>query len=311
MNANRIGFGGLLSIALALSSSAQTVPFQFVVTQGQNTVTVQNGGPISFAAAAGQSQTAQITATYTGSGQVTISQQPNVVGSTAFTAKIVGTLPLVVSSGTNFSIALVFSPTNTTQSNAQLSLPYVETVPPATTNANTISFSLQGTGPSFVLSYVFPTNQNVVSIQSGGSIPFPATLVGATAQASLTLTNTGSGPGSITGITSSGSAFLLQGIPMLPATVNAGQPLTVQIVYQPTSVGTSTGQVTITFASGAPVTVNLTGSATSPVFTYQLLGTNPPTTVSSGGTITLPSANVGQTTSVTIQVLNWGMPAAP
>jgi Abnormal spindle-like microcephaly-assoc'd, ASPM-SPD-2-Hydin len=164
----------------------------------------------------------------------------------------------------------------------------------------------QSTSPSFVLSYVFPSNQNVVSLQPGGSIPFPATLVGATAQAALTLTNEGSGPGSVTAITSSGSAFVLQGTPMLPATVNAGLALTVEVLYQPTSVGTSTGQITITFASGAPVTINLTGSGTSPSFTYQLLGTNPLVTVSPGGTITLPSANLGQTTSVTLQVLNSG-----
>jgi hypothetical protein len=169
-----------------------------------------------------------------------------------------------------------------------------------------LSASAQGTGPSFVLSYVFLANQNVVLLQPGGSIAFPSTLVGATAQAALTLTNTGSGAGSVTGIASSGSGFLLQSLPLFPATVNSNQTLTVQVVYQPASVGSNTGQVTITFASGAPITINLTGSGSSPSFTYQVLGTNPPTTVSPGGTITLPSANLGQTTSVTLQVLNSG-----
>lgn len=209
-------------------------------------------------------------------------------------------------SGASFSVALVFSPTNTTQNNAQLSLPYVETVPPGAPNGGTLSLSLQGTSPSFVLSYVFPTNQNVVPLQPGGSIAFPPTSVGATGQAALTLTNTGSGAGSVTGISSSGSAFLLQGLPLFPATVNSNVALTVQVLFQPSSVGAYTGQVTIAFASGAPVTINLTGSGTAPSFTYQLLGTNPPATVSPGGAITLPSVNLGQTSSVTLQVLNSG-----
>jgi hypothetical protein len=307
VNRYRIGFGALLSMALALSAGAQTVPFQLLVTtQGLNTLAVQNGGAISFAAAAGQSQTDQVTVTYTGSGQATVSQQPTVVGSSAFTAKIAGTLPLTLNPGASFSMALVFSPTGTTQNNAQLSLPYVETVPPSAANGGTISLTLQGAGPSFVLSYVFPANQNTVPLQPGGSLAFPPTLVGATAQAGLTLTNTGSGAGSVTGITSSGSAFLLQGLPLFPASVNAGQALTVQVLYQPASVGTNTGQVTISFASGSPVTVNLTGSGVSSSFTYQLPGTNPPTNVAPGGTITPTSANVGQTTSVTLQVLNAG-----
>ena len=231
---------------------------------------------------------------------------PTVFGSTAFTAKIAGTLPLTLNPGDSFSIAVTFSPTSTAQSNAQLNLPYVETVPPTATNTNTITLVASRHGPSFVLSYVLQTNPNVVPLQSGGTIPFPPTLVGTTAQAALSITNTGSGPGSVTGITISPGAFILQEVPLLPATVTAGQTLTVLVLFQPTAVGTNTGQVTITFASGAPVTINLTGSGSSPSLTYQLLDTNPPTTVSPGGTITLPNATLGQTTSVTLRVLNSG-----
>jgi len=229
-----------------------------------------------------------------------------VFGSTAFTAKLAGTLPLTLSTGGSLSIALTFSPTNATLSNAQLSLPFVEMVPPSTINTGAITLALQGTGPSFVLSYVLGTNLNVVQLQPGGNIPFPPTLVGTTSQAALDITNTGSGSGSVTGITISPGAFLLQDVPLFPQTVAAGQTLPVLVLYQPTGVNKDTGQITITFASGDPVTINLTGSGTSPSFTYQLLNTNPPTTVSPGGAITLPSANLGQTTSVTFQVMNSG-----
>ena len=306
MNPGRIGFGGLLSLALAVSGSAQTIPFQLLVTQGQSSATVQNGGPVSFTATVGGSQTAQVTASYTGSGQVTISQQPAVYGSTVFTASIAATLPLTLNPGGSVSIAITFAPTSATQSNGLLDLTYVETVAPGATNTNTITLSLQGIAPAFTLSYSFLTNQNVVPLQPGGTIPFPATLVGTTAQAALNIMNSGSASGSVTGITPSGSPFQLEGTPGLPATVPAGQTLTVQVLYQPTGVNTDTGHITITFGSGASVTINLTGSGSASGFTYQVLGTNPPTTVSPGGTITLPSATLGQTTSVTLQVLNSG-----
>ena len=130
--------------------------------------------------------------------------------------------------------------------------------------------------------------------------------MGTTSQAALDITNTGSGSGSVTGITITGSAFLLQDVPLFPLTVAANQTLPVLVLYQPTGVNTDTGQITITFASGAPVTINLTGSGSAASFTYQLLNTTPPTTVSPGGTIALPGANLGQTTSVTLQVLNSG-----
>jgi hypothetical protein len=228
-----IAFGGLLALALALSASAQTIPFQLLVTQGPNTSTVQNGGAVSFVAPTGGSQTAQITGTYSGSGKVTVSQPAEVFGSTSFTAKISGALPLTLDPGDSLSITVTFSPTSTAQTNAQLDVPYVETVSGNLANTNTITLSLQGIAPGFALSYVLQTNLNVVPLQPGGTIPFPPTLVGTTSQAALNITNTGSASGTVTGITISGSAFTLQGVPLLPATVAAGQTLQVLVLYQP------------------------------------------------------------------------------
>jgi archaellum component FlaF (FlaF/FlaG flagellin family) len=293
---------------LAVSASAQVsqpIPFGLLFTEGQTSETIANGAALSFSAPAGQSQTAQIVATYSGAGQVTISQQPTLFGSTVFTASVQGALPLTLKTGASATIALAYSPTSATPSSVQFSLPFTETVQ-SVVNAGSITLSLAGSTPAFVLSYALQTNQNAVPLQPGGNIAFPPTLAGSTAQATLSLTNTGSGPGTVNSITISGSAFLLQGKPLLPATVPTGQTITALVLYQPTGVTTDTGQITITFAASAPVTINLTGSGSAPSLTYQLLNSNPPTVVSPGGTITLPGANLGQTTSVTVQVLNSG-----
>ena len=66
-------------------------------------------------------------------------------------------------------------------------------------------------------------------------------------------------------------------------------------------------QITITLSSGPSSTVNVTGTGIAPNFTYQLLTTTPPTTITPPGPISFTSVNVGQTSSVsTIRVLNSG-----
>lgn len=311
MTSRRIGLAGLL-VAMATTASAQ-IPFQLLVTQSQNAITVQNGASLTFVTAVGQSQTAQLRATYTGTGQILIAQTPSVFGSSAFTAALPSKVPILLNPGESISVTINFSPTSSAASSSQMNLPYSETVSTTTgtttsttTTANVISLALQGTAPSFALSYVLQTDLNVVPIQSGGLIPFAPTLVGATAQAALNVTNTGSGPGTVTGISISGSGFKIQGKPLLPATVTANQTLPVTVVYTPTAVTTDTAVITITFDSGSPVTVNVSGSGTSATFTYSILSTTPPTAITPGGTISLPSTQVGQSSTVTIRVLNSG-----
>jgi Abnormal spindle-like microcephaly-assoc'd, ASPM-SPD-2-Hydin len=161
------------------------------------------------------------------------------------------------------------------------------------------------TFPAFTLSYSLASNQNVVALQAGGMISFPPTLVGATATATLFIANTGTGPGMVTGISGSGSAFQLQGIPLLPVTIAAGATLPISVIYSPTAISTDSGAINLSFNSGAPVTINLSGSGTEAVFSYQILST-PPTSVAAGGTILLADTAVGQTSSLSIRVQNSG-----
>jgi hypothetical protein len=303
----------ILAAVLTSAAFGQNIPFQLVATVGGNASTVQNGGALTpLNAVIGQTQTAQVKATYTGTGQVTISQQPIVVGSVAFTAAFTGATPLTLNPGGSVTLTVQFKPTSATQATAQLSLPYTEVVPATapggapTTNSSAINLSLIGTAPNFVLSYVLQSDQNVVSLPPGGSIIFPPTPVNTTAQATLNLLNNGSGPGIVTDVSLTGSAFRVTGRPLFPLTLAAGQTLPLTILYQPTAVSSDTGQVQVSFDSGSPVTVNLQGNGSSSSFTYQSLQTNPPTTIPSGGTVSFPDTNLGQTSSIVLRVLNTG-----
>ena len=311
----RFNLGGktlLLTAAFTAAAFAQQFPFQLVATQGNNAANVQNGGGLAFTSPVGQTQTAQLKATYTGSGQITISQQPLIIGSVAFTASFSADTPLTLTSGASVLVTIQFKPTNSTLSTAQLNLPFTETLAATTaggtptTTSSAINLSLQGSAPNFVLSYVLQSDQNVVALPAGGTIVYPPTPINTAAQATLNLTNNGSGPGNVTGISITGTAFRITGKPLFPLTLAAGQTLQVLVFYQPTAVSSDTGQIQVTFDSGSPVTINLQGSGTSPGFTYQLLQTNPPTTIPSGGTVPFPDTIVGQTSSVVLRVLNTG-----
>src|ERR1700688_1105997 len=97
MISRRLGVAGVL-FAIATTAAAQ-IPFQLLVSQSNNAITVQNGASLTFVAAVGQSATAKLTATYTGTGQVVISQIPNVFGSSAFTATLPAKVPIVLNPG--------------------------------------------------------------------------------------------------------------------------------------------------------------------------------------------------------------------
>ncbi len=311
MRATLIGRVLLLVSALATLASAQTFPFQLLATQGNNAAIIQNASGLAFTAPVGQSQTIQVKATYNGTGQVLIPQQPILVGSTAFTASFAATPPVTLTPGGSITFSIQFQPATAAVSSAQMSLLFVETVPATTaggsptTITNAINLALQGSAPSFVLSYFLQTTQNTISLSAGGTLAFPPTPVNTTAQAAFNITNTGSGPGTVTGISITGSAFSITGRPLLPQVVAATFTLQVQVLYKPTAVASDTGQIVVTFDTGAPVTINLTGSGASSSLTYQVIQT-PPLTVAPGDTIPFPDTNIGKSSNVIIRVLNNG-----
>jgi hypothetical protein len=289
---------------------AQQFPFQLRVVTTNNAAVVPNGQTLVFSAAVGQSQSARLTATYTGSGKITVSQTPNLFGSPAFTASMDGSPPLSLSSGDSINIDIVFRPTSATQANSQLNLPFTETLfttNPPTITQSAINLNLQGTAPSFVLSYVLQTDLNTVPLQPGGTIAFPDTLINTTVQASLTITNVGSGPGQVNNVTLTGSTALkFVGLPLFPVNLNAGAPLQLVVRYQPLVVGADSAQVQITYDSGPATTITVQGNGVAPAFSYDLLQPGETIPVTPPGPITLPDTNVGDKNSVVIRVKNAG-----
>ncbi|MBZ5634650.1 MAG: choice-of-anchor D domain-containing protein [Acidobacteriia bacterium] len=163
-----------------------------------------------------------------------------------------------------------------------------------------------GQQAQFALSYVLQSDPNaVVSLTQGGTISFGPTAVNTITQATLSLTNVGAEPGTITSVSITSGAFRLTALPSFPVILPAGGNLQVPVLYLPTGIRSDSGQLTISLQVGL-ITLSLQGSGSVPNLVYQLPGTDPPTTVPPGGTIKLPDKNVGQTGSVSVRILNTG-----
>jgi hypothetical protein len=159
---------------------------------------------------------------------------------------------------------------------------------------------------NFTFSYVLAANQNVVPLQAGGTIAFPATPLNSVSQAALDITNIG-GPQQVQNVSVSGSAFSLQGLPAFPTLVNTQQTLQVLIRYQPSGATTDTGQVTVSLGTqGTQVTFGLQGTLSAAKLIYQLTENGQTASVTPGSAISFPDTSLGQSSSVLLTVENTG-----
>jgi len=303
----------VLAVFAAGLVGAQSIPFNLLATENGNAATIANDTTLPFSTTVGTQQQITILATYIGSLPATIvaAPQEGLLGSTEFTVTSTVTAGLVLNPSDSFKFVITFSPTTPAPVGGQISIPFTTPGAGGIPVTSAILLGLQGTSPAFTLSYVLQTDNNVIQIPPGGTIPFNPTQIKTVAQANLNISDTGSGAGTITGVslTAGGPIFKLQGLPLFPFTLNgggSGSTLTLLVTYNPTAVESDTGQIQITYQGGATATVNLTGSGTTSTFTYQTLLQGTAKAVTPGSTISLPGENVGSTSSLILQVTNKG-----
>ena len=118
------------------------------------------------------------------------------------------------------------------------------------------------------------------------SFNFGNDVVGSNSTQLLIIKNTGTAILTITQVTATGSAFNVVGF-SLPLNVSAGQQTTIPVAFQPTTVGTVSG--TISIVSGAPsspTSIVLTGTGIAPILTLDIN----PTTLNFGNVATATSS---------------------
>ena len=159
--------------------------------------------------------------------------------------------------------ASVTVPANATSAGFNATASFVSSAQTATLTATagsaTESFSLQ-------LNAATPTlNINATSIAFGSvALNTPVTR-------SLTLTSTGTAPVTVSAATVTGTGFSISGA-TFPLTLNPGQTAILNVQFDPTTAGVTTGQLTITSNSSTSPTavVSLSGTGTTAASTPTL-----------------------------------------
>ena len=104
---------------------------------------------------------------------------------------------------------------------------------------------------------------------SATSLSFGQVAIGSQEAKSLTVTSTGTAPATISGgsVTGAGYTATYAGVPIAnlsaPLTLQPGQRVTFDLVFDPTKPGASNGQLSLATDTGSPVSVSLSGKGTN------------------------------------------------
>jgi len=166
--------------------------------------------------------------------------------SPAFRAPRVDSFPLVVAPGGSLTVPIRFRPQAAGRVTAALRI--ISDAP--------------GLPAIVEVSGTAPTPRLAVSIADTGA--FPDTRLGDVSDETLTLSNSGSCPLTVTAITSSSTGFLVPQILASPIVIAPGGVLELTLRFQPTDVGDATGTITIVSDDPAsPAALDVSGHTPS------------------------------------------------
>jgi hypothetical protein len=139
---------------------------------------------------------------------------------------------------------------------------------------------------------------------SSSTLSFGSVAIGTMSHQSLTFTNSGTEPSTVTQAVASGGGFNFKG-PPLPSTLSAGQSITFTISFAPTAMGNASGSLSIT--SSQTSSPQLTGgsmpvgqSTTTHLETISMSGTGVPVGPSITTQVASQTVTVGQTATFSV-----------
>lgn len=145
---------------------------------------------------------------------------------TGFTVTDAPFLPLTLPPDGVASVTVTFSPNQSGRFTGRLRI-------------GSDSFELAGSGLAPVLSYSYAVGGVTTTVSPNGSVVFISTAVGSTAEVRFAVSNTGTAQTSLTSISITGAgtppAFVLSGLPSLPATLAPGASLSFTVTFQPST----------------------------------------------------------------------------
>ena len=270
---------------------AQPVSLTYILSNGNQT-SVNAGDTLTFPATlVGVTNSATFVITNQGATTVQLSSVV-ISGSTSFSIRNLTQLPTSIASQQNVTFNIVFQPTSTSNVQGSLTL---------NIGGSAIAISLAGQGTGAVLTYAVTAAGSTTSITPGQTLKIADTQVSQTTKVSVTVTNTGNGPGQIGNITVTGAGFQVGDLPPLPFSIAPQGVMTFTLQFTPTDSGSSSGQLRI---DNALFPVSSVGLGPKFALSVQIAGT--PSSVPDNSTIDFPNAVVGTQTAAVFTISNVG-----
>jgi len=204
---------------------------------------------ISFGSVAvGQSATTNVSVLNRGLTTVQVTQMDITGGSFSILGQ---SFPISIAPGAKFNFTATFAPTAVGTTSGQIDVVLTDVKK---------AVALSGTGTAA---------QGPVLIFNSRNIAFGSTALNTPVTQSLVINSVGTVPVSVTSATSAGAGFSLVGA-TLPVTLDPGQSATLNVVFNPTALGSATGQLSINSTASAGPTTAIGLSGTGVAFEVQL-----------------------------------------
>ncbi|MCX6636442.1 MAG: choice-of-anchor D domain-containing protein [Acidobacteria bacterium] len=284
-------------VILNLAGTAPEFTVGYILSTDNNFNPLSPGGQIAFPATSINASTT-VTVVVSNRGYGTGFVNSVAVAGGSFQPAGLPALPAVLDSGRELRFGIVFSPSKAGSQSGTLSLVFTD---------RTFLVPITGTtaAPDFKLTYMFQTDGNVTTLDSGGRLVFPATRVNATASAVVALSNYGSGGGYVNSISLTGQNFQLSGVVPLPILVGPGREMRFGVAYSPNRLETSTGVLKVVFDDRTLV-IDLSGTSTGPMFTYAVVSDTSASSFYARETVPVPETALRETSSLAVQIRNAG-----
>jgi Abnormal spindle-like microcephaly-assoc'd, ASPM-SPD-2-Hydin len=224
---------GTISVSLSGTGTAAAVP----------QLTVSTGSLAFGNIVVNTTSTQALTLTSSGTSAVTVNSVTVAGGGFAVSG---ASFPATLNPGQSVTIQVSFDPTVAGAASGTI------TVSSNSSSSSTTTVALSGTGTSPQLTV------------SASTLAFGNVAVNSTSSQTLTLTSSGTAAVTVNSATLSGSEYTMSGA-TFPVTLNPNIAITVQVQFDPTTVGAASGALTVSSNSttGSKSTVSLSGNGTA------------------------------------------------
>ncbi len=238
------------AIAALLLGAALTVPLgaQLTITiEGVNDPSVVGQTVVFDSDGVGQRVTKRLYLKFDPGGERSLTlYQARIRGSQEFTHELEGVsrLPALIRGELEVNLFASYHPTGPGPAQAVLELTLRIGDSEIDPTLAVYSVNLVGRVPSYTLSYVLPGGATR-GVPVAGLVDFGNKPTGTPTEATLVLTNNGSGPGTVRGVSVSGTtAYSLASPPSFPVKLEPGRALNLQLAFRPLSTSVYRGQIT-------------------------------------------------------------------